>query len=345
MEHAMKKTSIESRLFAGLAVALVLLLLAGGQLYRSFQEYVETSRWIAHTYQVLDALGDVTSDIRELESGQRAYLITGQELYLAEHESKADRIQSTLARIAQLTADNPRQQLRSAALSQQAQQRLRLLDKTLAIYRAAGFGAARDHVKTGVSRISREALVKQVDAMEEEERTLLKQRSDQAESNASQALSIGALLVAVALAGFFLLWWWARREARERETAEAAVHENERLLTQILELIPVGVFICNAAGQLTRINPAAREIWAGDRMVGLEQYNEYEGWWPDTGKRIAADEWALARTLRNGETIRGELADIRCFDGSRKTITNNTTPIRDDGAASSVASPSMSMSM
>jgi len=325
----MKKFSIESRLAAGFAAALLLLLLAGAQMYRSLRDYKETSDWVVHTYEVLGALEAVASGMRELESGQRAYIITGLELYLEEREREAARVRSALTRIAQLTADNPRQQLRGAALSQQAVERMQLLDKTLTEYRAEGFEKARERMQTGVSHASMDALLKQIDAMDEEERTLLKQRRDLADGDAREALAVGTLLVAVAMAGFFLLWRRARREARERQAADAAVHESEQLLKQILELLPVGVFVADAAGHFTQINPAGREIWAGERHANLEQYGEHQGWWPDTGQPLAADEWAMARTLKTGETIRDELVDIRCFDGSRKTITNSTMPIRD----------------
>ncbi len=136
-------------------------------------------------------------------------------------------------------------------------------------------------------------------------------------------------MAALALAGIFLLWWRIRREVGERHSAEAALRNSEALLQQILDLLPVGVFVSDAAGQITRINPAGKEIWAGERHVGVEQYGEYKAWWPATGQPLAANEWALARTLNSGETIRDELVDIQGFDGSRKTILNNTMPIHD----------------
>jgi hypothetical protein len=52
----------------------------------------------------------------------------------------------------------------------------------------------------------------------------------------------------------------------------------------------------------------------------------------DTGKRIEAEEWALARALR-GETNLDEVFDIECFDGSRRTIINSVVPVRDDVGA------------
>ena len=94
----MKKLSIESRLAGGFAAALLLLLLAGWQMYRSLQEYKVTSDWVVHTYQVLESLEAVASGMRELESGQRAYIISGKELYLEEREREAGRFREPLPR-------------------------------------------------------------------------------------------------------------------------------------------------------------------------------------------------------------------------------------------------------
>ena len=324
----MKKFTIEYRLVGGFTIALVMLLLAGGQMYRSLHEYMETSHWVTHSYQVLDALHRSILDMHELEGKQQAYIISGDERYLADNDRKEDKIRATLTEIKQLTIDNSRQQLSIAGLSNLAEERLQLLNKNIAVYRTEGFAAARDRLKLGISLFSMEALQKQSDAFEVEERTLLKQRSDLAESNAIQAEVVGGLLVVIALIGLIILWKRTRREVQVREEAEAAVHESD-LLKQVLDLLPVGVFVTDAVGNLTQINSAAREIWNGERRGGIAQYGDYAGWWPNTGKRLDADDWALARALKTGEIIRDELIDIRCFDGSRKTIASHAMPIRD----------------
>ena len=68
----------------------------------------------------------------------------------------------------------------------------------------------------------------------------------------------------------------------------------------------------------------------GARYVSPEQFGEYKGWWVDSGKPIAPDEWGLARAVRKGETSRNELIRIQCFDGSYKTVMNFAAPIRSE---------------
>jgi PAS domain S-box-containing protein len=120
------------------------------------------------------------------------------------------------------------------------------------------------------------------------------------------------------------------QDISERMQAAEAIRKNERLLDGIFELLPVGVWIADHTGRIVRTNPAGQRIWAGARYVGISEFGEYKGWWADTGKPVAAEEWALARALNKGETSLGELVRIQCFDGTYKTIINSALPLYDE---------------
>src|SRR5690606_36380464 len=90
------------------------------------------------------------------------------------------------------------------------------------------------------------------------------------------------------------------QDVSERMQLDQAVRDNERLLESIFDILPVGVWIADESGQIVRGNPAGRRIWQGARYVGVSDFGEYKGWWADTGKPIAAEEWALARALTKG---------------------------------------------
>lgn len=115
----------------------------------------------------------------------------------------------------------------------------------------------------------------------------------------------------------------------ERQCLERALREREALLNLVLETSPVAMFILDRTGTVTYGNPAARAIWGEIRRVNLEDINEYRGWWLATGKRIAAEEWAATRAIRQGETSLNQEVEIESFDGSRKIILNSAVPLRD----------------
>ncbi|MCU0486813.1 MAG: GAF domain-containing protein, partial [Anaerolineales bacterium] len=106
---------------------------------------------------------------------------------------------------------------------------------------------------------------------------------------------------------------------------------SEVLLSKVLESLPVGVWITDQHGTIQHGNQASQEIWAGAKLVRQEQYGEYKAWWPESGERVAAEEWAAPRAIASGKTILNEEVEIECFDGTPKTILNSAVPILDNG--------------
>jgi PAS domain S-box-containing protein len=109
--------------------------------------------------------------------------------------------------------------------------------------------------------------------------------------------------------------------------------ETGRQLRGVLDALPVGVWVTDATGHLILNNPAGHRIWVGESGVGIEQCDNYRGWWHNTGKAIDKHEWALDRAIEQGETSIDEIIDIACCDGSRKTISNSALPLRDERGA------------
>jgi len=118
-------------------------------------------------------------------------------------------------------------------------------------------------------------------------------------------------------------------DVTERKRAERELKEQEAMLRTVLETIPVGVWVIEAEGTIVHGNQAGQRIWSGARYVGIDRYDEYKGWWADTGKSIGPMEWAAARAVIDGETSLDEEIDIETFDGKRKTILHSAVPLRD----------------
>jgi PAS domain S-box-containing protein len=117
-------------------------------------------------------------------------------------------------------------------------------------------------------------------------------------------------------------------DVTERIQAQEKLRQNEELLRNVLELLPVGVWITDRQGRIVQGNPAGHRIWSGARYVGIDQYADYKGWWVSTGKQIAPEDWAAARAITKGETSINEEVEIECFDKTHKIILNSALPIR-----------------
>jgi PAS domain S-box-containing protein len=119
----------------------------------------------------------------------------------------------------------------------------------------------------------------------------------------------------------------------ERKQAEKSLRENQELLSTIMKVMPIGLWVLDAEGNISFSSNEAQKIWAGVRYVGVEQLGEYKGWRLDSKQLIGPRDWAGARALVKGETSFEEEIEIECFDGSHKIILDSAVPLRrNDGS-------------
>lgn len=114
-----------------------------------------------------------------------------------------------------------------------------------------------------------------------------------------------------------------------RKNAETALENSEYLMRKVIDLVPVGLWVTDAQGNISLANPEAKRIWGGAKYVGLDQYGQYKGWWENSGEEVNAEDWALARAVRKGETSQPEVVNIEAFDNKRRTIIMYSTPLHD----------------
>ena len=112
-----------------------------------------------------------------------------------------------------------------------------------------------------------------------------------------------------------------------------AVAQSTRLLQQVLETLPVGVWVVGPSGRIIYGNAAGQQLWGGVRYVGIDGFDQFKGWWLDSGREIRPDEWAGARAVRDGEISLNELIRIQGFDGSEHVILNSAVPIMGAGGS------------
>ena len=116
---------------AGLAVVAAILVVAGNAwlAIRSIEQLNQSQKWVAHTWQVLNEIDQVTGSLKDAESGSRGYLITGDEEYLAPYEKARQDIPGEFAQLQELIADNSPQKKRVEELRTIIMKRLAILEQ------------------------------------------------------------------------------------------------------------------------------------------------------------------------------------------------------------------------
>ena len=128
-------------------------------------------------------------------------------------------------------------------------------------------------------------------------------------------------------------FWGIVRDIAERKRAEEELRKRESQLRKIFEILPIGLWFANKDGTLLRGNPAGVKIWGAEPKVPISEYRMFKAWRLPSREPIPPEDWALARTIREGVTIVDELLEIEAFDGKRKTILNYTAPVLDEAGA------------
>lgn len=208
----------------------VILLAVSALLFQSVTELIDSGRWVRHTYQVLDTIHVATGDFLDAQLLGRQGFASRSRKTAAERPD-ISRINSDLAALRALTADNPAQQKRLDSLHRALGVELLRRNPPAAPSRMAARDA-RDDAEQAAQRVFTVAK-----AMEDEERRLLKQRIGSVNFFATLSLiaCVGGLLASVLILGF--VFWLIRRESKEREHAQGKLYEtNERLQSSLADL-------------------------------------------------------------------------------------------------------------
>jgi len=157
-------------LFLGLA-AMLLFFVAGGVVsYLNISTLRRDTDLVTNTHEILSALGDVLSLAKDAETGQRGYLITGDERYLGPYDAALDQLEERIDDVERLVADDPQQQARIPTLRSRVAVKLNELAETIELRRRDGFEAAQKRVLTDRGRQTMDAIRTQVALMQQEQR-------------------------------------------------------------------------------------------------------------------------------------------------------------------------------
>jgi methyl-accepting chemotaxis protein len=102
--------TFKSKLTSGVVAAATMLLFVAGLSYRSLLRNAEDRRWVVHTYQVLGQLDGILQGMTDAETGERGYILTGEDSYLGPYQRGLNEVRESTGEVRKLTADNLKQQ-------------------------------------------------------------------------------------------------------------------------------------------------------------------------------------------------------------------------------------------
>ena len=184
------KWSIGAKIGSGFALALVALLIIGVSAYRTTTHQLQTAERVTHSHQTLRTLARLLLLLTEAETGQRGFIITGEERYLRIYDEALGDIDAIVKEATETTSDNQVQQRRLATLQPLVRTRLTILSEGVELRKGPqGLEGARAHIISGKGKEAMDAVRGMIAEIESEENALLKQRSIAASDSVERTLA------------------------------------------------------------------------------------------------------------------------------------------------------------
>ncbi|WP_077034483.1 response regulator [Pelomonas sp. KK5] len=220
-----------SLLSFGLAVLAIIAV--GSFSLSTLQDRTAAADQMSHTLEVIEQLQTTASILKDAETGQRGYLLTGNESYLLPFTAAKGAIGGSVRMLRELTADNPRQQTRVDQLQQLVRDKLAELEESIALKRAGKSEDALTLVRTDRGRVVMERMRSVLADMEREERGLGAERRVAWDRTAvaSLVVTLGGSALLLVLVSIAAVMTSRNYRAREQEAWLRAGHAglNEEL--------------------------------------------------------------------------------------------------------------------
>jgi PAS domain S-box-containing protein len=319
-----------------LFLALALVVCVAVFSYRSWDAFGRRSDQLTITQEVVASTNALLSDLKDAETGQRGYLLTGRDRYLEPYRRAITNIPETLTRLNLATLTRPDQAQRLEILKPLVQAKLDELRETLDLRRTGGPQAALDMVLTDRGKTTMD----QIRMVCAEIQTVANRRlSQQSEASRSSANQIGFISTLGSLALFVLLVLstitiqrGTHRRQRLFETLEASeeqIRQTRDWLQTTLQSIGDAVIATDEKGRITFLNGVAQNLtgWSQPEAAGRPLEDIFVVTNEDTG---AAVENPVTKALRESRVV--GLANhtrLTSKDGVQRPIDDSAAPIRD----------------
>ena len=220
-------------LVLGIAVSLAIAIYAE----LGYRRLESANREMAVALEMQATLNETLALIVDAETGQRGYLLTGRDEYLAPYNAALPKIDGAFTRLRELLVVNGTAAQRTTAgrINNLVGKKLAELEAAIALYRTNGAEAAQALLSTGIGRRTMEEIRAEVDAMGGTHRTQLAEATTRWANDVGFARAGMQIMTAFTVVLLLVVWLLARRDVQQRDARRRGVQEEKRRLETVVE--------------------------------------------------------------------------------------------------------------
>ena len=314
-------------ILGGFVAAVAILAFAGWESRRDTVRVAEATSAGKQSYQVQRMIDATAARLVDAETGQRGYLLTGNEAYLEPYRGAIKSLDRTMGQLKDLTSDNPNQRKHMQALEPLVENKLAELQTTIDLRKSKGLAAANTVVLAGTGKQLMDQIRVVLAEMADEEsvlRSIRTQEMTEALAAANRTVVGGSLLSILLLSMVFAI---LLRELSERKRTQGALAKSEKWFSTTLGSIGDAVIATDMNGAVTFMNTVAQGLtgWGLEEARGKSMDLVFDIVNKETRKPV---ENPVKKVFREGKVV--GLADHTLLiskNGKEFEIEDSAAPI------------------
>src|SRR3989440_5593419 len=325
------KWKMERRLALwGFVVAAAILVFVGLDSYLHTVRVDEAADVRKRSYEAELKLDDVLARLVDAETGQRGYLLTGDDAYLEPYREAIKNLDQVMGQLKDLAAGNPNQQKQLQTLEPLIERKLAELQMSIDLRRKAGFAAANQVVIAGHGKELMDQIRVVLGEMREKGNDLRRIRTQEMKevlTKTSRLVVAGNLLSIVLLSLVFVV---LLHELSERKRAQEALAKSENWFSTTLASVGDAVIATDMNGGVIFMNSVAQSLtgWRLEEARGKSMDLVFNIVNAETRRPV---ENPVKKVFREGKIV--GLADhtvLRSRNGKEFDIEDSAAPILTD---------------
>ncbi len=249
------------------AAVIVILGVASYVSWHANRQMIEAAR---HEQQILRNATALFSALEDSETGQRGFLLTGEESYLRPYEDGVKAFPRMMDQLLQDVQPDTQEVASAARIRELARVKLDELARTIQLRREQGLAAALTVVRTNVGKQAMDSLRAELGRLSSLESDRMQERERSVDSASSRSLWIILAGLAGIAAVVLVLQRVVDRRIQARDEVARRLLESKQSLHVTLMSIGDGVISTDANGNVTLLNPVASKLtgWTPDEAAG-----------------------------------------------------------------------------
>ena len=229
----MFQLTFKQQVLTGFTVSLLFVLVSAITSYFSVEKLTDDTKWQGHTYEVIDLIKNVETQVLNSESALRGFILSQKSFYLKPYNKNAPLILETVQELKKLISDNPEQEKRVDSLDAYAHKKVSEMQEVIRIYDNRGQAAATDRVLNGGGQHYKDQMLLISKKMIEAEFRLLAERKANTMNSSKRSGWIIVLSSLIIFCLILFLFTYIRKTFDQQKLTEARILESNLQLEQL----------------------------------------------------------------------------------------------------------------